>query len=838
MASPQKTPNKKEARRFVFARRSALSLAIQSASWMLVAGTSGFASHAHAAEAAENVQTYAIPAGPLGQTLSAFAARAGVSFSFDAGLTEARSSKGINGRYSVSGGFAHLLEGSGLQVQRLTNGGFTLQALPVVAKPVAATVPVKQQESVPQDLPAIDVVAQRMDSNLIRPTRQVTVIEREELNELRQASTSVATLLSKVVPGMADSSRTITDFGQTLRGRNMLVLVDGIPINTNRDSSRNLATINLGSIQRVEVLRGSSAIYGAGATGGIVAITTRPAGGEPYAETTVSLNSSLSKLRADGVGGEINHFMSGSNGVVDYAFNIGLQHIGGSYDGHGDRIAPEPSQGDLFDSNNYAIGGKLGFRIDRDQRLQLSISRYVADQDTDYASDPSVAKLPLGSAVAKPIKGLKLDDQNQIRNTLVSGDYQNTDFFGSELSAQLYYRDYFTRFTPFDARALANRGKNIDQVMQNSNIFGGRLTLTTPIVESTKLVWGLDFNQERSDMPDDVFNKAVYDSSGGTVFQKTGRVTYMPELTTRTIGAFGQLQHKLNEQWSFEGGVRYERSRAEFDDFVSLLESTKPTPGTVEGGTIKYDAWLYNLGTVFKPIKNHEMYAAFSQGFQLPDVGLVIRNAQANFDIGSVKPVKTDNYELGWRGTFGDVLGTLAIFQTTSKLGDVQSINNGLILLRTREKIQGIEGSLDYLPAGNWGGGATLTYIEGRETPSGKPDQDMTGYRIPPLKVTAYVQYKPNEQWSNRLQATYFGSRDYRLKGVESFGRREVDSYTTVDLISRYAFTKKDSVTVGVENLFDRYYLPAYSQLMRNSNNTSRLPATGAVLSVMYNHVW
>ena len=128
--------------------------------------------------------------------------------------------------------------------------------------------------------------------------------------------------------------------------------------------------------------------------------------------------------------------------------------------------------------------------------------------------------------------------------------------------------------------------------------------------------------------------------------------------------------------------------------------------------------------------------------------------------------------------------------------------------------------------------------MQGKERPAGKADQDMTGYRIPPVKVTAYVQYKPTEQWSNRLQATYFGSRDYRLNGVEGFGRRDVHSYTTVDLISRYAFTKKDTVTLGVENLLNKFYIPAYSQLMRNSNNTSRLPATGAVLRVMYNHVW
>src|SRR3546814_4943467 len=94
------------------------------------------------------------------------------------------------------------------------------------------------------------------------PIRQVTTLKREQLETLREGSDNLATLLSKVVPGMSDSSHTITDFGQTLRGRNMLVLVDGIPLNTNRNSSRNLANINSADIDQIEVLRGSSAIYG------------------------------------------------------------------------------------------------------------------------------------------------------------------------------------------------------------------------------------------------------------------------------------------------------------------------------------------------------------------------------------------------------------------------------------------------------------------------------------------------------------------------------------------------------------------------------------------------
>lgn len=825
----------------IFLKRPALSIAL---SYALATLASPQAALAQAPGSANAVQAHAIAPGPLSRALSSFAAQAGVALSFDAGLLAGKNSPGLSGNYGVEEGFARLLAGSGLQAQRLADGAYTVRpaAAAAGATGAAASGIAPGSNAATPALQAIEVSAQRTTSPLVRPTRQSNTVERQELEALRQSSDSLATVLSKIVPGMADSSHTITDYGQTLRGRNMLVLVDGIPLNTNRDSARNMATLNMSSIDKVEVLRGSSAIYGAGAAGGIIAVTTRPAGGEPYAETSFSMRSSLSHLGSDGLGGEVTHFMSGSSGAVDYAVNLGLQHLGGSFDGKGNRLAPEPSQGDLFDSNNYTVGGKLGLRIDRDQRLQFSASRYVAEQDSRYGSDPAVARLPAGSAVARPLEGLQLADQNQIRNTLLGLDYQNKDVLGSSLSTQLYYRDYFTRFTPFDARAVATRGNNVDQVMQNSKVLGARATVDTPLSERSSLLWGMDFNQERSDMPDDVFSPSAYDASGGLVFQRTGTLMYMPPLTTRTVGVFGQLRHKFNQQWAVEGGLRYERARASYDDFVPLSQSRAANPRAVRGGAVSYDAWLGNLGVVFKPVAGHELYASFSQGFQLPDIGLQIRNATPAFDINSsaLEPVKTNNYELGWRGAFGDVVGTAALFYTTSKLGDVQSFNNGLILTRTEEKIRGIEASADYLPDDSaWGGGSTFTMMWGRETPQGaNRDQIMTGYRIPPMKLTAYLQYKPGSHWSNRLQATYYAGRDYRLNGQTSFGRREVGSYTTLDLVSRYQLTPKDTVTLGIENLLNRYYLPAYSQLMRNSNNTSRLPATGAVLNLSYSHRW
>jgi len=170
----------------------------------------------------------------------------------------------------------------------------------------------------------------------------------------------------------------------------------------------------------------------------------------------------------------------------------------------------------------------------------------------------------------------------------------------------------------------------------------------------------------------------------------------------------------------------------------------------------------------------------------------------------------------------------------------VQSFNNGLVLARTKEKVTGVEATLDYLEEAKvWGAGGSVTWMKGRETPQNiHTEQDMTGYRIPPLKVTGYISYSPTDTWTNRIQATYFGAEDYRLNGVNSFGRYDVKSYTTADLLSSFALNKKDTMTIGIENMFNKQYYPLYSQLMRNSNNTSHLLANGITLKVSYSHKW
>lgn len=693
-------------------------------------------------------------------------------------------------------------------------------------------------------LPTISITASRTDE-LSSSAKQVTQLDENQIELLKNASSgNIATVLAKIVPGLSDSSRTITDYGQTLRGRNALILVDGVPMNLTRDTSRGLSAIDPESISSIEVIRGSNAIYGSGAAGGTISISTKAAGGEPSAKTVIGLQSGLTNFRSDALSGDIHQYFSGSLNNFDYALDFGYQRIGSPYDARGRRVAPEPSQGDLFDADAYSLGTKLDYHLDDNQYLQFAANYYNAEQDSDYASDPSVAQLPAGTVPAKAIKGLKLKDQNKNENQIYNLTYSHKDFLGNKVDAQIYYRDFFTRFAPFDARKVPNRGGQIDQVYQENNVLGSRLTVNTPLefLGDTSLVWGGDFSREKSEMPLDTFDPKIYDQSGGLEFVKNGKLIYLPELTTQSLGGFVQLKHRFNDQWSAEVGTRYEDSYAKIDSFIPLSQLGKANPYTVQGGKVKADAWLYNANVTFAPNDEHSIYASFNQGFQLPDVGVIIRNAGVNFDLGSsfLEPVKVDNYELGWNGHFNNFSSSLAVFHSTSDLGGVQSFGNGLILTRTKEKVTGVEATLDYLEDDKiWGAGGSVTWMKGRETPQNtNTEQDMTGYRIPPLKVTGYISYSPTDTWTNRIQATYFGAEDYRLNGVNGFGRYDVKSYTTADLLSSFALNKKDTMTIGIENMFNKQYYPLYSQLMRNSNNTSHLLANGVTLKVSYSHKW
>lgn len=73
------------------------------------------------------------------------------------------------------------------------------------------------------------------------------------------------------------SSRGRTNYGMNLRGRSMMVMVDGVRLNSSRSDSRQLDSIDPFNIDRIEVISGATSLYGGGSTGGLVNIVTKKA---------------------------------------------------------------------------------------------------------------------------------------------------------------------------------------------------------------------------------------------------------------------------------------------------------------------------------------------------------------------------------------------------------------------------------------------------------------------------------------------------------------------------------------------------------------------------------
>ncbi|GHC97396.1 TonB-dependent receptor [Pseudorhodoferax aquiterrae] len=131
------------------------------------------------------VAAYSVPAGPLGDALTQFAASAGVAVQLDASLVAGRRSPGLDGRVGVREGFARLLAGSGLEVQERSRGIWVLRQASSAAAPAAAT-SAATTSSTGSALPEVKVTAEAVRQEA--GTR--TILTEEDME--RTGATSIA----------------------------------------------------------------------------------------------------------------------------------------------------------------------------------------------------------------------------------------------------------------------------------------------------------------------------------------------------------------------------------------------------------------------------------------------------------------------------------------------------------------------------------------------------------------------------------------------------------------------------------------------------------------------
>ncbi len=663
------------------------------------------------------------------------------------------------------------------------------------------------------------------EQNLTLPN-SVTIVDREQIENLSPNATSLGEILAKTVPGMATSSQSMSNYSQTIRGRKVQVLVDGVPQSGSlRGSSRDLVNISPDMIERVEILRGPTGIYGQGAAGCVINIITRRASSEALAFTTKVSTHAQSADFSKSASADIFQQISGASEDTSYIASAKYASTGLFYDAEDDAIPVSPhGQGGVSDSEDYNLYGKIGHYFGENQSVELSVITSRLTQENNYHTVSGVygeEKATLGDGPEENALGQENESWS------VNSKYHHDDLMGSQLTLQAYAQ-------ASKARNKYNT-KNKAQSITDSEKLGFRLTVDTEFESfvNGSIFWGADLAHEKAGQ-----------------YMTDGRL-WSPNLEQQTISPFANVRLQLTDSWILRFGARYDLFDLDIDTFQVNFGSNKGD--TVIGGDLTYSATTFNTGLTYLISDTSSVYVSYSEGFSLPDVGRILRDGGASsVALLNPEPILVKNYEIGSKSQWQNLDANIAVFYNQSDLGlrfvgDANDTN--FSPKREPEKVYGVELALNYNISNDWNTGGTFSWQEGKSDPKNNGDYDdyLTGERIPPTKITAFISNQTSENWYNQLDMLYSGNRDQFANNnaaadvdpndavKRQYAEGKVESFTIVDFVSRYKLPA-GQVTFSVANLFNQDYYTAESQFRNRDAQYAK--GIGRVFGLAYNLDW
>lgn len=642
------------------------------------------------------------------------------------------------------------------------------------------------------------VTAGRKAESLKDVPSSVTILNARDVKEQLNVNPSVSAILGNTVPGLGTANNKATNAGQTLRGRQVLVLIDGIPQSTPlMNGSRDIRTLDPSVIERIEVIKGATSIYGNGSAGGIINfITKKPFGNKAIGGTTsVGLSGNLAHP-SNTLGYRFSQTFTGTLNKFSYVVNGTYNYTGVQRDAKGNVNAQPDGLGENALYNAFV---KLAYKPNEHSEIVASYNLFRSVQNTDYVNiagkygvTPSIGEKGIdpGEAAGTPYN----------HNALISY-HHNALPLSSSLDVSAYYNG-FVSMNRYIAQGTAWFGPGQTKIQSFKK--GVRLTLNTPwkagSLGNGELTYGLDLLNDRT-------NQVLTD----------GRV-YIPDMNMLNVAPYAQMKFDILTNFILKAGIRYENARVKVKDFNTIARGPNGQGSIpVSGGEIPYQATTYNAGLRYNKYEVFNPFVSFSQGFAINELGRILRTATSStLESIATDPIITNNYEAGFSSRFGILNFTAAYFISTSKLGaNLVDVGGFLVPQREPEKIKGYEITADLNLSPKWMLGGSYAYVEGRAEQANGNKVYMNGLRIAPPKATAYLGYRPVSALDLKLFWVYTGSRDrfdVRANGLFANSEGEVKEVNLFNLSAAYRFSQKWSAGLGVENLLNNSYYPVVSQ--------------------------
>ncbi len=686
----------------------------------------------------------------------------------------------------------------------------------IVVALFSSTAPLSAQDTTPQRMEEIIVTASRTDATKALMTNQVTVVDAEDIRQAITLSDSMSGVLESTVPGYSGSTSSQTLRGISLRGGNPLILIDGIPQYVSMfDSNKEANPIDMDFVSKVEVIHGATALQGIGGTGGGINLVTKsPSATKGFSQDITIRTSFHEDFKSDSLSKKIAYTAGFNSGDFNLMLGLSRNDRGMSYDDNGDVVGLVRYSGSIGDteSDNLLLKGNYTHGA---HSLTLMHSAFTMEGKEDWGPvagchpnrcDPTDVKLQSAEkGWDKQVHALPPEDDNKA----TSVDYVNKDLLSWKLVAQYYQSDFDYRFggttDAFYSDDIDNPVAIVAQTAVESEKDGFRFTLSKTFIDSVDVTLGYDSASEETSQ----------------IIPQNGLVIIPPTELDQSA-PFVYANWAITDQLRLNAGVRRVKSEVSVPSYTPIPYYALKGSGPVTGGKTDSTDTITNFGAMFDITDKLSVYASYTEGFELAEVGRVIRangvpeGVTLSNDYLAISPNIHENIEVGIR--YNDSVNSLEVivFEQDAPFGNSYVADQeGLLTIdRLPTRRDGYNVILERTLSDEVDLGISYSHVDAKSDTNddGSYDTDLVALSAgPPDQLKLYLDFALNH-WNGRFSWINYSSKNFKNT------KYSFDGYDLANLSVAREFSNDSSVGVAMHNLFNESYIDLYSQISRNNN--------------------
>ncbi|WP_161604363.1 TonB-dependent receptor [Roseiconus nitratireducens] len=642
----------------------------------------------------------------------------------------------------------------------------------------------------------------RGDESLFETPRLGTIIDRDDLDR-RQATTMYRALQKEVgVMLQQTGNGQLSPFIRGLTGQQVLILVDGIRMNTSilrPGPNQYAATIDPGSIERIEVIRGAeSALWGSDAIGGVINVVTRSA--NPFRGnylspelTEIYSTAEASSYTRTAFGGW--YGATGVYGGVSY-LDVGNLDRGGDF-------GRQPGT----DYQQYSGDLKLQRMLNEDHLLTFAMQHF---EQQDLKRSDRFLPFVLGPATDGSVPTQRPTVFDPQQRDLIYGrlegllpdDFLFADYYSVTLSgSRTKEASTVDRYASNDPDAVPTR-REIGEFDDLG--WGTILTAAKDVDVFGKLTYGTDFYSESIDARRVRIDDPTLPGATPTPTDPQ----YPDDSQADRVGVFTSWHVPLTERLDATTSVRYE----------NINISGTPNFDTLGPTFFKrtYQDWIASVGLGYELTDKVRLVGGYYEGFRAPTIDdltankTFLQNNQSVPLVGNlnVQPEHSQTYEVGIKfNTDRFRLQAIEYWTDFSSFISRETIDGARFLTNQTAYLNGTEIDGEYLIRPDLALYGNFYYTYGQITTSDQPIS-----RIPPTQGILGLRFEEPEQrcyvdlytWMVRRADRY---NDSNLGDVR-FLPGGTPGYATLNLRTGKSFGNQNQhhLSLSLENITDKYF--------------------------------